>query len=316
MSLGAMGALCDASGMRRLLAIAVLASGCAAQPARGTDRPAPPAAPVVPAPNVPADVTIPLSGGANALWWDAASSTLYLTDGNASAVMTWTDGGGLQTAATLPAGSAGVSLGGIVRRSDGTLVVTSFGFGSQGGLLTVADGAATALTGLDPARRRVGLAQDASGAIYSAYFVGRRGVEPVGGVVSVAIAGAAATETEIASGFHKAVGIAATPNAVFVSDQTARAIFRIAVPGYAVSQLASVPAVDLLAVMPNGDLLTGGGPTISRITQRGEVTTLPGAGFEQVRGLAYDAAGKRLFAIDHSVTVGQPDKLRILRLAE
>ncbi|HMG54172.1 MAG TPA: hypothetical protein VK601_11830, partial [Kofleriaceae bacterium] len=180
----------------------------------------------------------------------------------------------------------------------------------------VADGAATALTGLDPARRRVGLAQDTAGTIYSAYFVGGRGKPPTGGVATVTIAGAAATETEIASGFHKAVGVVATPTAVFVADQTDRAIFRIAVPGYAVSKLAEVPAVDLLAMLPDGDLLTGGGPTISRITQRGEVSTLPGGGFEQVRGLAYDAAGKRLFVIDHSVTVGLPDKLRILRLAE
>jgi hypothetical protein len=45
------------------------------------------------------------------------------------------------------------------------------------------------------------------------------------------------------------------------------------------------------------------------------VTTLPGGGFEQVRGMAYDAAGQRLFVIDHSVTVGLPDKLRVLHLA-
>jgi hypothetical protein len=81
-----------------------------------------------------------------------------------------------------------------------------------------------------------------------------------------------------------------------------------------VSKLASV-AVDLLAMLPNGDLLTGGGPTISRITPTGQVTALPGS-FEQVRGLAYDSAGKRLFVIDHSVTVGVSDKLRIVRLVE
>jgi hypothetical protein len=148
------------------------------------------------------------------------------------------------------------------------------------------------------------------------YFVGGHGQAPAGGVARVTIAGTAATETEIASGFHKSVGVVATPTALFVADQTDRAIFKIAVPGYAVSKLAEVPAVDLLLMLPGGDLLTGGGPTISRITQRGEVSTLPGGGFEQIRGLAYDPAGKRLFVIDHSVTVGLPDKLRIVRLAE
>jgi len=299
--------------MRWLLAIAVCS--CATPPtgagAGGVVRPE---APRAAAPSVPADVTIALPGGANALWWDAASSTLYLTDSNASALMAWTEAGGLRVETALPAESAGVSLGGIVRRGDGTTLIASFGFGTQGGMFAVARGEVTALTGLDPARRRVGLAEDTAGAIYSAYFVGGRGKPPVGGVALVTIAGAAATETEIASGFHKAVGVVATPAAVFVSDQTDRAIYQIAVPGYAVSRLATLPAVDLLAMLPNGDLVTGGGPTIARVTPRGEVTTLPGGGFEQVRGLAYDAVGHRLFVVDHSVTVGQPDKLRILHL--
>jgi len=298
--------------MRWLLAIAVC--GCAARPTGG-EQPARPVPPPTEAAKPPADIALSLPGGGNALWWDAAGATLYLTDSNASALMTWTDAGGLQAASALPAGAAGVSLGGIVRRPDGTLLVANFGFGTEGGMFAVASGAATALTGLDPARRRVGLAQDSEGALYSVYFVGTRGATPSGGVSSLTIAGTAATEAEIASGFHKAVGVAATPTAVFVADQTDKAIFKIAVPGYAVSRLATVPAVDLLLLLPGGDLLTGGGPTISRITQRGEVSTLPGA-FEQVRGLAYDARGKRLFVIDHSLTVGLPDKLRIVRLVE
>jgi len=304
--------------MRWLLAIAV--TGCAAHPAAVADRPArPEAAAAAAAPagvaSAPSDAAIPLSAGANALLWDAAHATLYLTDSNASSLLTWTDAAGLQVAATIPADAAGVSLGGIVRRPDGTLLIANFGFGAHGGLFAVADGQATALTGLDPARLRVGLAQDDAGAVYSAYFVGGRGKPQVGGVAKVNVAGTAASETVIASGFHKAVGVVAAPDAVFVSDQTDKAIFKIAVPGYAVSKLASAPVVDLLALLPNGDLLTGGGPTISRITPAGQVTALPGS-FEHVRGLAYDSAGKRLFVIDHSVTVGVPDKLRIVHLAE
>jgi hypothetical protein len=53
----------------------------------------------------------------------------------------------------------------------------------------------------------------------------------------------------------------------------------------------------------------------SAIAQSGEVTALPGK-FEQVRGLAYDPAGQRLFVVDHSVTVGVPDRLRIVHVAE
>ena len=33
------------------------------------------------------EIVVPLAGGANALWWDAASSTLYLTDNNADALV-------------------------------------------------------------------------------------------------------------------------------------------------------------------------------------------------------------------------------------
>jgi hypothetical protein len=35
------------------------------------------------------------------------------------------------------------------------------------------------------------------------------------------------------------------------------------------------------------------------------------SGFEQVRGLAYDPALKRLFIVEHSLTAGTPDKLHI-----
>lgn len=264
----------------------------------------------------PADRVVALAGAANALCWDAATSTLYLTDSNADSLLRWTDAGGLDTVGALPAGSAGISLGGIVKRGDGTVLVASFGFGTQGTVFAMAgDATATALTGLDPARRRIGLAQDPDGALYSTYFVGGRD-RAAGGVASLTIAGTTATETEIAGPFKKLVGLVATPTALYVSDQTQKVIFRISVPGFAVSQLAIVPKVDLLAILPDGDLLTGGGPTISRISPNGSVTTLPAPSFEQVHGLAYDPAGKRLFVVDHSATVGVPDKLHILALAD
>jgi len=300
--------------MRSLLRFAIVLATCGACSHAPTAS-APPVAPSAP-PAAASDKVIPLAGGGNALWWDAASATLYLTDSNASALIAWTEAGGLTPVATVPAGTAGVSLGGVVRRADGTTIVANFGFGTQGGLFAIAaDHTVTALTGLEPSRRRVGLAQD-GGALYSAYFVGGRGQASVGGVARVTITGGAASETEIAgastsAGFGKIVGVVATPGAVFVADQTEKVIWKLALPGFAVSKLASVPSADLLAILPDGDLLTGGGPAISRITQAGVVSTLPGAAFEQVRGLAYDPAGQRLFILDHSLTPGSPDQLRI-----
>jgi hypothetical protein len=305
-----------------LFAIALAACGGGAAPAASTT----PSAPVAPAPAAPAPVVdkdVELAGGANALWWDAAAKTLYLTDNNADALMTWTDDAGLAQVAALPPGAAGISLGGIVRRPDGATLVTSFGFGKEGTVFHVtADKTASALTGLDPVRRRVGLAQDANGALYTGYFVGSRGETPIGGVATLSVSGRAAIETEIAgastkAGLQKVVGLVATPTALYVADQGQKTIFKIAVPGFQLTPLASVGKADLLLQLPNGDLLTGGGGEISRITPAGVVTplALPGASFEQVRGLAFDAAGKRLFIIDHSATPGRPDRLHVRSFA-
>lgn len=293
-------------------AVAMLVGACGggAKPV-----PAPPVQPARPA----ASQVVPLAGGANALWWDAASATLYLTDSNAASLVAWTDKGGLARVATVPAGTAGVSLGGLVRRADGSTVVANFGFGKQGGLFVIApDKTVTALSGLDPQRRRVGLAES-GGTIYSAYFVGDRDKKPTGGVATVAITGPAAVETELAgestsAGFGKIVGVAASATTVYVSDQSQKAIFAINVADHAVRKLADVPGADLLVLLPDGDLLTGSGATISRITPAGQVSPLATTTFEQVRGLAYDAAGKRLFVIEHSLTPGSPDKLHIVPL--
>ena len=54
-----------------------------------------------------------------------------------------------------------------------------------------------------------------------------------------------------------------------------------------------------MIALPNGDLATGGlTGGIYRITSAGAVTSLR-SGFEQVRGLAYDPSGNRMFAIEH-----------------
>ena len=103
---------------------------------------------------------------------------------------------------------------------------------------------------------------------------------------------------------------------MFVSDQTASKIFKIDLTASnAVTELATVPTADLLFMLPNGDLLTGGGSAISRVTQTGTVSALTLVGsptFEQVRGVAFDATHNLLFVVDHSATVGVNDKLHII----
>ena len=299
-----------------------LVTACGGSTSTGVDAPVPPAvdapatdAPAIDAPDPRGPATITLAGGANGLLWDAAASTLYLTNNDANALIRFTDAGGLQTVGTFPATTAGISLGDLVKRADGTILTPSFGFGTQGTLFAIAaGGTSTALTGVVPARRRIGLAQDSGGQLYAAYFVGGGGSMPTGGVATVSITGTTATEQEIAgasttAGLKKLVGLVATPTALFVADQTDKEIHRIAVPGYAVTLVATVPSADLLTILPNGDLLTGG-TGVHRVTQAGAVSTIF-EGFEQVRGLAYDAALRRLFIIEHSATVGVPDKLHV-----
>lgn len=222
----------------RVLLVAIALSACGSNAAKPVDVRAPDTHPAeasaAPA-AAPAEKVVPLAGGANALLWDAATQALYLTNNNDNELLRWTDAGGLQTAGAFPAASAGISLGDIVKRADGTWLVTSFGFGTQGTLFAMAaDHTSSALTGLDEKRRRVGLSQTAQGDLYSAYFVGGGHKTPVGGVARITIAGTTATETEIAGPFKKLVGLVATPTALFVSDQTQKAIFKIAVPGFAV----------------------------------------------------------------------------------
>lgn len=259
--------------------------------------------------------TIELTGGANGLLWDASASKLYLTDNNTNTLLSYTDAAGVQTVGSWPTGGM-ISLGDLVKRSDGSILVANFGFGTTGTIFSMAaNGTSSAYTVTDATRRRIGLAQDSAGQLYVAYFVGGGMMMQTGGVASVTLGGTTATETEIAggatsAGFKKVVGLAATTDAIYVADQTENTIFKIAIPGNAVTTHASsLPSADLLTLMPNGDLLTGG-TGVHRITPTGAVTTILG-GFEQVRGLAYDNTLKRLFIIEHSATPGTPDKLHI-----
>jgi hypothetical protein len=66
-------------------------------------------------------------------------------------------------------------------------------------------------------------------------------------------------------------------------------------------------------VLPDGSFVTGGrAGSIIEITRGGTQHPLA-TGFDQVRGTAYDAAGKRLFVVEHGKT---KHVLHILSLAD
>lgn len=279
-------------------------------------------------PDAPSQTVIDLAGGANALLWNDATHTLFLTNDDTDKLQKYTDAGGVVDVATLPTTTAanGISLGGIIQRATGQILVADFGFGTDGNIFSVASATATsgtALTLLNATRKRIQLAIDSAGTMYSSYFTGP-GSAPVGGVATLAVAASVGTEVEIAKqssdatpiAFKKIVGLAATPTAVFASDQSNKVIWKITIPAHVVTQFntAALPSADLLLLLPNGDLLTGGGPTISRISTTGAVSALTvptGVTFETVNGIAFDPTGHRLFVIDHSATATVPDKLHI-----
>ena len=83
--------------MKRTFVVVGVVAGCGGGVQLGASE----AKPAVTA--APADVVVELPGEANGIVWDAATSTLYLTDNTAGAIASWTDAAGFATVATLPA---------------------------------------------------------------------------------------------------------------------------------------------------------------------------------------------------------------------
>ena len=288
--------------MKRFVVVALLAACSSSQPVT------PVAAPVTPAPAT-LRRDIPLPGDANGIYWDATDHTLYLTDATHDTLIAWTDANGFATIAALPPADK-IELGGITRLADGTFVIASFGFGTDGAVLAVGpDHHATTVPGLDKARRRIGITRAPDGTLYDAYFV-VDGHQHTGGVAKLDLANG---ESDVVTqGLTKSVGVAATAAGVFVSDQEANTIF--AIDNGALKPLATgLPSVDLLTALPDGSLVTGGKTgVVVRVAPDGTQSQVA-SGFDQVRGTAYDPAGHRLFVVEHG-KAGANHTLHVLPL--
>ncbi len=236
-----------------------------------------------------------LPGDVGGIAWDAASSTLFLADDTHDAILAWTGAAFTQVAKTPPAHG----FGGLVRMADGTFVVAAFGFGTDGGVFTLTDRAAAEVPHLDPKRRRLGIALGPDGALYDSYFVVEPGKKHAGGVARVDLAG---SETDVFSTeLTKPVGIAISGSTLYVADQDRSVILAYALDAPAeATTIAAPPSVDLLTLLPGGDLVTGGKlGEVYRVTPSGTITTIA-RGFEQVRATAYDPERHRLFVVEHS----------------
>lgn len=240
-----------------------------------------------------------IEGDPNGLLWDDSEQTLFVADDAGNRILRWTDGAGFELVRELTtAPEMGAGLGQLVRRDDGGIVVTRFGYGTAGAVVSVpTEGPAVDVPGLAVERRRIGLTLASDGQLYDSWFVRQSGGERVGAVGALSLDG---TEVEVITGLKKPVGVLAIGEFLYVSDQDLDQVLRapLANPS-AYTVLAGVPAPDLLASGPEGSLFTGSeGGNLYRISAEGEASIFQ-AGFDTVRGVAYDPTNRRLFVVDH-----------------
>jgi sugar lactone lactonase YvrE len=245
-------------------------------------------------------VVLPLDADPNGLWWDAPSATLYIADDNGNRVLRWRDGVGTELFAMLPPGPAnGPGLGQLVKTPDGTLVVTRFGDGTAGDVVYVsAGGTVGRVSSLDATRRRIGLTVTADGTLYDGWFF-RGTTGRVGTVSRLDLAG---TETDLLQGLGKPVGVLAVGTTLYVSDQDRNEILTTdlgAGAGATPQHFATATGPDLLCEGPSGSLFSGSlSGVVYRVAADGTATTFD-TGYSSTRGVAYDAANRRLFVAEH-----------------
>lgn len=241
--------------------------------------------------------TLDIAGDPNGLAWSAKEGLLYIADDNGNRILRLRESTFEQSIPLPTAPASGPGLGQVLAIADGRLVVPRFGFGSAGDVVVIASGSSRALGGLDATRRRIGLAESPSGKLFVTFFTGGSGSR-VGTVAELDVE--AATETEVASGFRKPVGVLATDDALLVSDQDAGEILRIPIADPSARTIvARIASPDLMAWGPDGSFFVGSkGGAVSRVAADGSIARI-GEGFREVRGVAWDDEARRLFVVDH-----------------
>lgn len=274
--------------------------------------------------------TIELQAKLNSLYWDARASRLYLTDDDAgvNAIKTWDGDKGFSVVYPLPAMAADqrATLGQLTRGADGNLYATRFGFGSYGTVVAVpSTGSSFNLMGLDGARRRIGITPTADGKLIDGWF--RGGGSGPSGVISELTVGAAglAGERDLVTGLSKPAGVAVVGDQLFVSDQgtgqllayslaAVRAQPATAKDGRVVASFTTADGLDLMTAASDGTLYFGGsGGTLYVVSPNGAVKTLAN-GWPGIRGVALDAANRRLFVAVTAARAGGPASIRIVPL--
>ena len=249
-----------------------------------------------------------------------ADGALFITDDRTSSVL-YSRGGAFTPYAAIPAEAGqGKSLSQITFAQSGALLAERFGFGTASAIFEVSgNGAAVALSGPNPARRRLGLVELAPGQLLSTWFI-KNGNNPPQGALSLVTYDAAthiATERDLLSGLGKPVGIAVSGGNVFVSDQANGTIVKANLDTLLNSPLPMTPAVfarvdspDLMTVDSEGRLYTKCNKNgLCMITPDGTVSVMAND-FQDARGVAIDAAHHVLYAVDRGPSSGGTSYVR------
>jgi DNA-binding beta-propeller fold protein YncE len=246
-----------------------------------------------------------------------ADGTVFLTDDATGSILASADGHTFAHYASIPAGpSQGNSLSQLAFVAPQTLLAERFGFGSASAIFSVGGkDEVRALTGTNPARRRLGLAVIAPGMALSTWFVKSDEQQPAQGGMSLVtydLGTGTATERDLMTGLAKPVGVVVSGKTVFVSDQTNNVIVSapldvlLAAPQpvtlYTVT--AHVNGPDLLAVDESGTLYTKCDKTaFCKIAQDATVTHIAD-GLHDARGAAIDPSRHLLYVVDRAASGG------------
>jgi DNA-binding beta-propeller fold protein YncE len=151
-----------------------------------------------------------------------SDNLVFITDDRTSSVLAST-GSAFTPYASIPVEAGqGKSLSQLTFARSGALLVERFGFGTASAIFEItSNGTAVALTGPNPARRRLGLVELAPGQLLSTWFIKTGSNPPQGGLSLVTYEAAThtATERDLLTGLGKPVGVAVSGGSVFVSDQ-------------------------------------------------------------------------------------------------
>ena len=292
--------------MRRRVAI-LLVAGCVFASACGSTiseeelRARTPEAPVR-AKSARGTRAIDIDWAPSGLAWDVGERALYAVDQTGNRVMRWTDRRGFQVAASLPRvrGGGPSGLGGVARLPDGRTAVARAVAGKGGNTLILISETrgAELLSDLATDRRRVGVAAGPEGILYVTSTSDDKSGPP-GRISRVDLQ--EPSETDLPMGdILKPVGVVVVDGVLYVSDQARGEVVAMSlVPLGSAHSVAQLKSPDMMAAGPNRSVLiaskTGAvwqlfadGRLIRLLTSR-----------QEVRGITYDPAGKRMFFAEY-----------------